>query len=106
MIDAAAVGEILAQYDKHGWKLRRALLSPDSKSVFSNFDADVELVDSDFDALWFSRRSNPESEAWELRRVTGAPFALVVVVSAEDDGEELEAALAHIEDEMRERILA
>jgi len=106
MIDAAAVGEILAQYDKHGWKLRRALLSPDSKSVFSNFDADVELVDSDFDALWFSRRSKPESEAWELRRLTVLPFALVTVVQTNAGSDELEASLAQIESDMRERTIA
>jgi hypothetical protein len=54
----------------------------------------------------FSRRSKPGSEAWELRRVTGAPFALIAVVSTVDDVEQLEAALANIEDEMRERTLA
>ena len=106
MIDATAVGEILAQYDKHGWTLRRALLSPDSKSEIPKFDVSVKLIESDLDALWFSRRSKPESEAWELRRLTALPFALVAVVPTNASGDELEASLAQIESDMRERTIA
>jgi hypothetical protein len=106
MIDAVTVGEIVAQYEKHGWVLRRALLSQDGT------DASVKILDNigiepcDFDALWFSRRSNPESEAWELRRLTGLPFALVAVISANASAEELEATLSQVVDEMRAKTMA
>ncbi len=106
MIDAATVGEIVEQYKKHGWTLRRALFTDDGRKAAAGILPTEFLYDSDFDALWFSRRSKPDTEAWELRRVTGAPFALIAVVSTGDDVEELEAALANIEDEMRERTLA
>ena len=106
MIDAAVVGEIITQYEKHGWKVRRALLSPDSRNLSSHFDESVDMIESDFDALWFSRRSKPESEAWELRRLSSTPFALVTVVPTDAVSGELEAALAQIESDMRERTIA
>ena len=106
MIDAAVVCEIIAQYEKHGWKLRRALLSPDSRNVVSHFDGSVEVIGADLDALWFSRRSQPENEAWELRRLSSTPFALVTVVPTDAATDELEASLAQIESDMRERTIA
>ena len=101
MIDGAAIGEIVAQYEKHGWKLRRALLSDDATSP--TFERTVEVIKSDLDALWFSRRSKPDSEAWELRRLTGSPFALIAVVPANASAADLDASLAQVEDDMRER---
>lgn len=106
MIDATAVGEVIAQYNKHGWTLRRALLSYDSKPDIPAFDGSVKLIESDLHALWFSRRSEPEREAWELRRLAGSPFALVTVVPTNAAADELEAALAQIETDMRERTIA
>ena len=106
MIDAAVVGEIIAQYEKHGWKLRRALVSKAPKSTLAYFDGAVAIVDSDLDARWFSRKSKPESEAWELRRLIGTPFALVTVVPTDATADELEASLAQIETDMRERTIA
>jgi len=106
MIDAEAVGEVIAQYEKHGWKLRRALLSPEARNVFVNFDVGVEVIEADLDALWFSRQSQPENEAWELRRLSNMPFALVTVVPTDADSDELEVSLAQIESEMLERTIA
>lgn len=103
MIDTAAIGDIIAQYEKHGWKVRRALLSGDSRDAALTFDPSIEVIGSDMDALWFSRKSKPGSESWELRRLTGSPFALIAVVAADASDEELEAALRGVEDEMRER---
>lgn len=106
MIDPVTVGGIIAQYEKHGWTLRRALLSDESKNVLNQTLGDIRIESSDFDALWFSRRSKPESEAWELRRLTGSPFALVAVVSADASAEEVEATLSHVSDEMRVKTIA
>jgi hypothetical protein len=106
MIDAAAVGEIIAQYQKHGWTFRRALLSPNGKTVLTRIVAPEQIVRSDLDALWFSRASKPDSEAWELRRLTGPPFALVAVVSTGIDNEELESTLEQVAAEMREKTIA
>ena len=106
MIEPVIVGEIISQYEKHGWILRRALLSGPSKNLLADMTSDIVVEDSEFDALWFSRRSNPESEAWELRRLTGSSFALVAVISADATGEEVEATLAQVADEMSAKTIA
>jgi predicted Rdx family selenoprotein len=106
MIDPTTVDEIIAQYAKHGWVLRRALLSDDAMRSLAKTLGDVEIQPSDFDAVWFSRRSKPESEAWELRRLSGLPFALVAVVSSDATTEEVEATLSQVVEEMRAKTLA
>jgi hypothetical protein len=103
MIDAAAVGEILKQYEKHGWIFRRALLSSEGKKAFGEKFAPETIVDSDLDALWFSRKSKPDSEAWELRRLSALPYALVAVVPTPIDDDELESTLDQVVAEMREK---
>lgn len=106
MIDWAAIVEILAQYEKHGWKLRRALLSSGAKDLVTKFDDTVQVIDSDIDALWFSRRSQPNSETWELRRLTVLPFALVAVFPTTATSQEVEAVFSQIENDMREKTMA
>jgi hypothetical protein len=106
MIDTAATADILALYKKHGWTLRRVLLCAKTKvslspSTIELFES-AEIHNSALDALWFSRRSKPESEAWELRRLGGSPFALVVVVEAGEAGGDLETILRSTEDRMLE----
>lgn len=103
MIDDAAIGEVIAQYEKHGWKLRRALLSDAADADSIHFDEGVDVVRSDMNALWFSRRSHPDTEAWELRRLSGLPFALIAVVPGNAPTSEIEEALAQVERDMRER---
>jgi len=106
MTDPVTVGEIVKQYEKHGWILRRALLSDESRVVLSDTFAGIDIALSDLEALWFSRRSKPESESWELRRLTGSPFALVAVVPSNASEDELESTLSQIADDMRERTFA
>ena len=89
MIGASQTGEILAQYEKHGWILRRVLLCPPTRERLNNsleaLFGETPIDSSDTDAAWFSRSSEPGREAWELRRLTGAPFALIEVFEDEDD---------------------
>jgi len=106
MIDAQAVAETIKQYEKHGWTLRRALLSAEGKDLLSGTLGPIDMTDSDLDALWFSRCSNPRTEAWELRRLTGLPFALIAVVPADASSEELESTLDQVVMDMRERRMA
>jgi hypothetical protein len=106
MTDPVTVGEIVKQYEKHGWTLRRALLSDASRVALSDTLAGIDIALSDLEALWFSRRSKPDSDSWELRRLTGLPFALVAVVPSNASEDELESTLAQIADDMRERTFA
>lgn len=103
MIRIEQIQEILKQYERHGWSLRRVLLSAPLRgnlpvSMFKKADVSA----ADFDAFWFSRPS-AKGEAWELRSVSNAPFALVEVF--EDDEEEAvrEETRIEMETRMRER---
>jgi hypothetical protein len=106
MTDPATVGEIIKQYEKHGWALRRALLSDDSLPSLSNSLNGIDIIASDLEALWFSRSSRPDSESWELRRLTGSPFALVAVIASNASEEERESTLAQVANDMRDRTFA
>ncbi len=106
MISAEQIKEILAQYKRHGWNLRRVLLSDGTKESLANWLAslfgDVEIVSFATDAAWFSRASGQGGEAWELRRLSNAPFALFEIFDSEDD--ETVREEAHFE--MQERLLS
>jgi hypothetical protein len=106
MIDAKTVEEIIELYKKHGWILRRALLSPEAEHLASNIPEPFERFASDIDALWFSRQSKRDSETWELRRLSELPFALVAVVSTTASEDEIESTLDQVLDEMRGRTIA
>ncbi len=106
MIGPVAVGEIITQYLKHGWTLRRALLSRERQTILANILGDVDVERSDLDALWFTRQSKPDSEAWELRRLTAMPFALVAVIPAFTSVDEVEATLSQVVEEMRSKTIA
>jgi len=89
MIDAAQVREIIRQYEKHGWTLRRVLLCAKTRESLAvspeNLFGGAPVCESETDAVWFSRAAAAANghEAWELRRLTGAPFALVKVFGAD-----------------------
>ncbi len=104
MIDAAVIREIISVYAKHGWTLRRVLLSTALKDSLGNDApfADVALQNSDIDAAWFSRVTNEGGTACEIRHLSSAPFALVVVIDEASD--EFEDTLIDTEDRLRETI--
>jgi hypothetical protein len=63
---------------------------------------DAETSISDLDAAWFSRSSKPGKVTWELRRLTGLPFALVAIIDESWDASETGAELCGVEEQMRE----
>lgn len=106
MTDLAGVAAIIEQYERHGWKLRRVLLGRDSADLYVAFP-DAEIRTAAGSALWFSRRSQPDREAWELRRVSASPFAVVEIVpdglTHDERDELLSAAEARMFDAVRPR---
>jgi hypothetical protein len=107
MPDAKTTNEILSMYAKHGWSLRRVLLSPKGKTELAEdaeriFDG-IRPVDSDIDAAWFSRTSKPGNETWELRRLSSDGFALCEVFSDEDEEEAREEAMYEMEARLMRR---
>lgn len=97
--------EIIAAYERHGWKLRRVLLRPSSREEFkSNADAfpDAALIDAEIDALWFARASHEKREAWELRLISENPYALFEAFEADETEEQREDVRRENENRMRE----
>lgn len=105
MIKAGQIAEILSLYKKHGWTLRRVLLSDELRvtltDALQNLFGSVPPVSSDLNAVWFSRASNAGQETWELRRLSANPFALVETFDDDDDDEIREERLHEIEIEMK-----
>ena len=97
MINAGQIEEILSLYQKHGWNLRRVLLSDALRVNINEFlqplFGGAEIVSTPLlNALWFSRASGKAGEAWELRHLSETPFALVQVFSDEWDEDAREEA--------------
>jgi hypothetical protein len=73
------INEIVGTYQKHGWQLRRVLLRPETRAEMEpdviSFEP-AEIEEALIDALWFSRRSHKQREAWELRLISENPYAL------------------------------
>jgi hypothetical protein len=105
MTQVERIGEIVSLYRRHGWRLVRLLLRPETSAELAA--AGVELTEgasvreAAVDALWFARASHAGREAWELRLVAETPYALFEsfeVDEAEEDREdvrrEMEARLA------------
>jgi hypothetical protein len=101
MIVSETVRAVAAQYERFGWKLRRILLRPGSEQIAAAFP-DVPVITTSQDALWFSRESE-HGRAWELRRLTGTPFALVRVIGSDVSDDERDEILRSLEEEMAER---
>ncbi len=104
---AESIRSIIDLYTKHGWKLRRVLISVELKKELGakadELFAGAGVAASDIDAAWFTRDSRPGVTAWEIRQLTPQPFALV---EGEHDGENQEAFEARLraaEDRIRER---
>jgi hypothetical protein len=98
--------EIISTYERHGWKLRRVLLRPETKNAIQATDADAfggaEMLESDFDALWFARKSHANREAWELRLMSEQSYALFETFEADEAEEEREDARLEMQNRMRE----
>jgi len=104
MSELAAIASIIEQYARHDWIVRRVMLSAasiarlgsDLASAFPNAD----IIESANEGLWFSRRTLPDREAWELRRLAGSPFALVAVLEDSLSKEEREDIMSSVEGRM------
>lgn len=104
MIESDSIRAMISLYAKHGWVLRRVLLSEESRTLGDTLFNSVPITINDFDALWFSRRSKENAESWELRRVYGTPFALVTVIADGLSEEDRYEVFMSTEEQMRDSI--
>ncbi len=106
--------EIIGMYRQHGWRLARALLRTETRHAFDAAlsiapDAlfqDADVRESAVDALWFARRSGQTGrEAWELRLVSGAAYALFETFEANEAEEDREDVRREMEARLIEKTL-
>ncbi|HEX8709710.1 MAG TPA: hypothetical protein VF723_15830 [Pyrinomonadaceae bacterium] len=98
--------EIIATYMRHGWRLERVLLRPetsaglgqDAGSVF----AAAAVREAEVDALWFARASQSGREAWELRLAAESPYALFETFEPDEAEEDREEVRQEMEARLRE----
>lgn len=106
MIDAVSIKAILEIYVKHGWALRRVLLSDGLKNNLGGQAAkdlfgDTLVKTSPLDALWFSRPSKGNMVAWELRHLSNVPYALLEGLDAGSNEAAFEETLSQTEAKMQ-----
>ena len=98
--------ELVATYRKHGWELRTALLQPATRGELESQEAgllnNVTVREAEIDALWFSRPSHNNRDAWELRLLTQTPYALFETFEPEETEEERDEVRQEMEARMRE----
>jgi len=84
--------ELVATYRKHGWELRTALMQPGTLAEFKTQEAQlleqIPVKEETFDALWFSRPSQNDREAWELRLLAQMQYALFETFEKDETEEE------------------
>jgi len=98
--------EIIATYERHGWELRRVLMTPATRAFLEDQTArlfsEANLVEADFDALWFARPSSEGREAWELRLAAEQRYALFEAFEVDETELDREEARLEMENKMRE----
>ena len=102
--------EIISTYRKHGWQLRRVLLSPERRAEIlgqeNSLWEGIRFDEAPIDALWFSRPSHENREAWELRLLAESPYALFETFEPDEDEELREEARLEMEARMRMSLLS
>src|SRR5262249_15053023 len=106
MMMAELARQIISNYSRHGWRLRRVMLRPatraeladEANSVFG----DTPLTESEFDALWFARQSHGGREAWELRLLAEQSYALFEAFEADEGEDDREDVRREMESRMRD----
>jgi hypothetical protein len=95
--------EVMAMYRKHGWQLRGLLLRPESRvELQSQLSENFPVKEATFDALWFSRPSHDNREAWELRLLAQTQYALFETFEADETEEERDDVKLEMEARLRE----
>ena len=100
--------ELVATYRKHGWQLRSALLQPETKAELSAQEVGlltIPITEARIDALWFSRPSHNNREAWELRLLAETQYALFETFEADETEEQREEARREMEARLRDYVI-
>ena len=97
--------ELVATYRKHGWELRSVLMRPATVlEVEPQQFTNVSVKEAEFDALWFSRPSHNNREAWELRLLAQTQYALFETFEADETEEERADVKLEMEAKLRDYV--
>ena len=98
--------ELVSTYRKHGWELRSVLLQPVTLAVLQKAELldKVPVKEATLDALWFSRPSHNNREAWELRLLAQTQYALFEAFEANETEEERADVKLEMEARLRDYV--
>lgn len=103
MKKAELLTDIVATYAKHGWQLQKILLTPVTTREIREVGASLpQVTEAPFDALWFSRPSRGDREAWELRLLEGTAYALFENFEPDETEEQREEMRREMEARLRD----
>lgn len=109
MDNAYLLSELVATYRKHGWELRHALLQPATEAEIESqapeILAKLPIKEAEFDALWFSRPSHNQREAWELRLLAQTQYALFEAFEPDETEEQRDEVRREMEARLRDYVL-
>ena len=101
------IREILDIYHKYGWKLERVLMRTETREAVVQEQisfADARIEEGTMDALWFSRASHNNRDAWELRLVAESNYALFETFETDESEEDREEVRCEMAARMREYV--
>ncbi|MEJ7622745.1 MAG: hypothetical protein WKF34_02010 [Pyrinomonadaceae bacterium] len=101
-MQADVLSEIVKTYRKHGWVLRRILMTDTARDGLKSFG--VPVMDSKIDAAWFARPRCDQAVAWELRYIGGTPLAFLEFLNEMSPG--FETSLRAVEQRLTETVAA
>jgi hypothetical protein len=122
MTQARRFQDILAMYRKHGWRPARLLARAETLAELRGASVGFEesaaaggpsnaasfegaaVIESDVDAMWFTRPSQAGREAWELRLLGEPPYALFELFEPDEAEEEREDVRREMEARLREYV--
>ena len=105
MDNADLFGELVATYRKYGWELRAALLQPATLAEIQSLLGDeLPVKETQFDALWFSRPSHQNREAWELRLLAQTQYALFEAFEPDETEEQRDEVRLEMEARLRDYV--
>ena len=105
MNNADLFRELVATYHKHGWELRGALLQTAIAAELAPLLEKHPVRAADFDALWFSRPSHNNREAWELRLFAQTQYALFEAFEPDQTEEQRDEVRREMETRLRDYVL-
>ena len=108
MISSAEIKGVISVYTKHGWDLSRVLLSDDVRLALGpvavkELFSEVEIEISDLNAVWFERDRPDGGIAWEIRQLSGLPYALCESFFNDATEDEISGQKKTMENRLRER---